>query len=220
MIFRHKSIEHIGLYAKASDEFVIAGNLNSTHFYSMLNKLSDKIVKIDIFGSPAITFFIACNKNGIVLPFFTEKYVLSTLKQELGLNIMIYEGKNTALGNVLSVNDKMCICSKYMEKKDLKRIEDTLGVETIQVDLGNYVTPGSLILLTNKGFCLSPLIKDKYDEIKSLLNISGEVVTCNTGSPFLHIGIIANSKAALVGFKTTGFEMGRIQMALDLVEQK
>ncbi|MCX8167161.1 MAG: translation initiation factor IF-6 [Candidatus Micrarchaeota archaeon] len=222
MIFRHKSIEHVGLYAKATDKYVLAGLISSSHFYSLLSKICSKTVKIDVFGSPAITFFCAMNSHGVILPYFTENYVVERIKAELDnkINIVLYDGQFTALGNLISVNDKICLASRIFDKANLKLIADSLNVEVVQIDLGNFVTPGSLILLTNKGFCLSPLIKDKYDEVKELTGLSGEIVTCNTGSPYLHIGVIANSTGAIVGHNTTGFEMGRIEMALDLVDQK
>lgn len=41
--------------------------------------------------------------------------------------------------------------------------------------------------------------------------------TVNHGVPYVGAGMVANGKGAIMGSKTTGIEMGRIEDALDLI---
>ncbi len=217
IILRHKRLEHVGLYAKACDAYAVAGEIDSPHLYNSIKQFADKIVKIDVLGSPAVTFFTAFNSNGIIFPFFVEKRVIQLFRKQ-GLSVSVYKGNLTALGNLVAANDRKAICSTLLSKSDIIAISDCLGVECLQLDLGQYLTPGSLIVVTNKGLCISPFLREKKEEIEEFFGISGEITTVNMGSGYLHIGMVANSKGALVGTKTTGFEMGRIENALDLIQ--
>lgn len=216
MILKHKSMHYVGMYAKACDACVIAGHVESSSFYNQLSSFSKKLVRIDITGSPAITFFTVLNSKSVILPFFTGDEVVSRLKSE-GLEVNLYKGKNLALGNLVAANDKGAVCSYLLEKQEVKQIGEWLGVEAVQLDIMPYSTPGSFIVPTNKGVCVSPVIRHKLSEIEEILKTKGEIVTCSMGSAFLHIGIVANSYGALVGSGSSGFEMGQVESALGLV---
>nr|MEB3860148.1 translation initiation factor IF-6 [Desulfurococcales archaeon] len=76
-------------------------------------------------------------------------------------------------------------------------------------------TIGSIIVVTNRGCIVHPDAGE--DEIKFLSQVFGVPVlpgTANFGISFVRMGIVANSKGAIVGEETRGPEIVRIQMAL------
>ena len=215
IILKHKRIDNIGLFAKACDDLVIVGNIQSESFYRQVSELAPEVIRVDIMGSPAIVFSVVLNSNGIVVPSFMSNSQIDLLKKT-GKNVHVCSS-GSAVGNLIAVNDKGGIASKRLPKKELYAMGDALGIELVDFDLGKYTTPGSLAVATNKGVCVSPSIKNMHADFEEILKVNGDIVTCNMGSPYLHIGIIANSKGAYVGHSTSGFELGQIESSLGFI---
>ena len=50
------------------------------------------------------------------------------------------------------------------------------------------------------------------------MHVPVDIGTVNLGSPYIAIGLVANSNGALVGSETTGPEIVKISHALNIVE--
>ncbi|MEM5832443.1 MAG: translation initiation factor IF-6 [Candidatus Aenigmatarchaeota archaeon] len=202
---------NIGFYGIATDRF----------FLSSFEKDFSQILKVPTFkffigDSELVGLFNAANSNGIVLPKIVKEEEIKKIKK-IGIEVIIIKEKYTALGNLIVANDKGAIVSELISKKSLKKIEECLGVEVYQTKIANIKLVGSVCFATNKGAIIH---RDASEEdlkiVKEILKVDVEKASVNLGSPFVKSGIIANSYGALVGSKTSGYELDIIARSLKL----
>jgi len=208
-LFDYYGDVNIGFYGKASDKLFISSF--EKDFSNIFNVPSKRIT---IGGTEFVGLFSAMNSNGIILPFIVRDEELEEIKK-FGLDVLVLKEKFTAIGNLVVVNDKGAIVSDLLSKKSIKSIEDVLKVEVVQASLVNSKVVGSVCFATNKGAILHREASDEDVElVKDVLKVEVERGSVNFGSPFVASGIIANSYGALIGSKTSGYELDFIIRAL------
>jgi len=212
---------NIGIFGKACDKFCLI----SRTIPERIKEKMEEVLKVKIFGLTAaetelIGLFTSLNSNGIIVPkIFNEKEieVLNKIKEEVGINLGILKTRHTAIGNLIICNDKGAIISKLLKKDDKKVVEDCLNVNTEYSTIAKLNIVGSCGIANNKG-CL--LHRDASEEeikvVEDVLKVEVGIGTVNFGSPFISSGIISNSFGALIGEKTTGAELARIEESLKL----
>jgi translation initiation factor 6 len=202
---------NIGFFGRASDKIFISSF--EEDFYDVL-KVDNK--KITIGGTKFIGLFSAMNSNGIVLPYIIKDYELKEIKK-IGLDVCVLKEKFTAIGNLIVANDKGAIVSVLLSKNSIKKIEDTLKVEVVKTKLANSNVVGSVCFATNKGAIIH---REATDEdlrlVRDVLKVDVERGSVNFGSPFVSSGIIANSYGAIIGSKTSGYELDVIFRVLKI----
>ena len=201
---------NIGLFAKTNDRMLIVPfgvpQTKST-------KLSEYLqVEQELFGSIAGTRLIGAmtvmNNNGILVPATTLDEEIQMLEQVSGLNVERLKTKFTAIGNLISSNDKGALISPLFENGVLEQVQDVLGVPTNSITVAGYVQVGSAIVATNLGGAVHPKASDEeIENISDILKVPVEPVTVNGGIPFLSYGMLANSKSVVVGSPTSGPEL-------------
>ncbi len=202
---------NIGFYGKASDKIFIS---SFDKDFSEILKVPS--FKISIGNMEFVGLLTAMNSNGIILPFIVKEEEIRKIK-ETGLDFLILKERFTALGNLILANDKGAIVSELISKKSLKQIEDVLKVEVVQSSLVNSKIIGSVAFATNKGAILHRDAKEEDIKIvKEVLKVNVESGSVNLGSPFVSSGIIANSYGALIGNKTSGYELDIILRILSV----
>ncbi len=210
-LFDYYGDVNIGFYGRASDKAFISSFDES--FSDILKVPSEKLM---IGGTEFVGLFSAMNSNGIVLPSIIKEEEVRKIKT-LGLDILILNERFTAIGNLIVVNDKGAIVSELISRKNLKLLQDVLKVEVIQANLVNSRIVGSVCFATNKGAILHREAKDEDVElVRDVLRVDVEKGSVNFGSPFISSGIIANSYGALIGSKTSGYELDVILRALQI----
>jgi len=208
---------HIGLFAKASDGLVVADASCSPKFIKSLSVLGCEVAAPSFGGVGGLAgLFCALNSNGIILPSFVEKSEIASFKK-LGLNAITMPGRFSATGNNIAANDFGAIANPELSAQDTKRISDCLGVEVVRRSVAGYLTPGSCLLATNKGFLAHNRAgEEELKELQSILRVGGANCTLNTGTAFVSICAVSNSHAAILGESSTGFEVGRAAGALGM----
>ncbi len=216
-----KGSPHIGVYIFVNDPFAfVPPGLTSHEKEVLLNTLRiNDIVETKIAGSELIGVMVAGNNNGLVLPrnILDEEYeFLRKTLSSYSLNLYISRSKHTAMGNIVLSNTKYAIVGSVLEKQEIPKIKDVLGLEDIIVrDIMYLNIPGSLGVVTDKGGVIHPDISD--DELLFLeeyFKVDFERATVNAGIPFIKSGLIANNYGVVVGEKTTGPEILRIRRGL------
>lgn len=208
-LFDYYGDVNIGLYGKASDKLFVCSF--EEELSSILNVPQKRI---SIGGTEFIGLFSAMNSNGIILPFITKDEEIKEIRK-LGLDIHVLKEKFTAIGNLMVVNDRGAIVSELVSKKSLKSIEDVLKVEAVQASLASSKIVGSVCFATNKGAIIHREASEEDIElVRNVLKVEVERGSVNFGSPFVASGIIANSYGALIGSKTSGYELDVILRAL------
>jgi translation initiation factor 6 len=183
------------------------------------NWLKAKLVYTTISNSILAGALACSNSNGILLPKLIRKEELSIIQSLFDGTIKIMETKKTAYGNLVLANDKGAVVDPSFSKSEKKQISNTLGVEAIPGEIAGLPYVGSLAVTTNKGTLAHPGIKDKEkDLLEDVLKVPVEKGTVNCGIPYIGTGLIANSRAGVVGSLTTGPEMFIIENAIDVVQ--
>ena len=206
---------NLGLYAKVSDKFCIAGNFLSEKSIEKMEKLfKTTVVKTHIAGTDLVGIFSVMNSKGLLLPSIVSENEIKILKSH-GLEVAILKTKFTALGNVILANDKGSVISELVSTHDKKIVEDVLDVEAIYTTVANLNNVGSSGVATNRGcFLHRDAESTEIKNIEHVLKVNVGIGTANFGSPFVGSCVLANSKGALVGGTTTGPEVVRVMEAL------
>lgn len=174
----------------------------------------EKIIHVSIAGTRLIGPMTVMNNNGILLPSTVSDDEIRILKQT-GLNVDRLKSKFTAIGNLISANDKGAVVSNLFKGEVDQNIKDILGVPLQTLSIGGYIQVGSMIVATNAGAIVHPIANDsEISRISEILQVEAEPATVNGGSPFLSSGILANFSSVIVGNLTTGPELIMISRGL------
>lgn len=181
----------------------------STKTTKLLDYLQiDEKVFGSIAGTRIIGAMMVMNSNGILVPATALDEEIQILRQASGLRVERLKTKFTAIGNLISSNDKGAIISPLFGNEVLEQVQDVLGVPTNSMTVGGYVQIGSAIVATNLGAAVHPKATDEeIKNISDILKVPVEPVTVNGGIPFLSYGMLANSKSVIVGSPTSGPEL-------------
>jgi len=211
----------IGVYSLATDTMVIIHpQVTKTKAQKVGEWLKVKVVSTRIGKSVLIGALACANSNGIVLPHFTQEKEIEAVKSASDLNVTVMNTKKTAYGNLILANDYGAVVDPRLGKRDVTKIEDTLGVEVMTGEIAGLPYVGSLATATNKGVLAHPLLKEEEQKIlKDVLKVHVDVGTINCGIPYVATGLIGNKYGAVAGFMTTGPELFIIGNALDVVKE-
>jgi len=207
---------YVGLFCRASDALAVADLSSSHKLLFALSKLSVPVLKATFGGWGMPGIFLAMNSNGAVVPQFCSKAEEDALKS-FGMEVFRLPGAFSAAGNNIAANDFGCIANPQIPRSTAKGIADCLGVEVVQRKVAGHLTCGSCILATNTGFLAhSKADEAELKELALILHVPGLGCTLNTGVPFVSLCAVANSKGAVLGEATSGFELGRAAQGLGL----
>ena len=160
---------------------------------------------------------VVLNNNGMLLPSTASEDEVLHLKRVTGLNVSKLESKLTAIGNLISTNDKGAIVSPLFKNEFDKQICDVLGIETHTMSVADFNQTGSMIVSTNDGAAVHPKATEKEVEtISSVLKVEVEPLTINGGIPYLSSGIVWNTRSLIVGNLTTGPELIMLSRAFKM----
>jgi translation initiation factor 6 len=207
---------NVGLFSRTNnDTLLLPFGFAETKAKKLKEYLDvEKIIHVSIAGTRLIGPMTVMNNNGILLPYTVSDDEIRILKQT-GLNVDRLKSKFTAVGNLISANDKGALVSNLFKGEADQNIKDILGVPLQTFSIGGYVQVGSMIVATNAGAIVHPLANDsEISRISEILQVEAEPATVNGGSPFLSSGIIANFSSVIVGNLTTGPELIMISRAL------
>ncbi len=212
----------IGVYSLATEETLIVPPLISGNRAKKLEEmLKVEVTRTMVGDSVLIGALASANSNGIILPHYTREEEIKAIKSACpDINVAVMETKRTAYGNMVLSNDFGALVDPRTKETDMKRIADTLGVETMKGEIAGLPYVGSLAIATNKGVLTHPLLKEEEQRLlKDVLKVHVDVGTINCGIPYVATGLIGNSHTVLAGSLTTGPELFIIGQALDVVKE-
>jgi len=202
----------VGLLGFASDRYaVLADNFPKN------DVLGVPVLNTKVYGTNLVGLLCQGNSNGILLPYFISDNDFEGIKKfgdNIGVNVGKVYDKHTALGNMIACNDKGAVLSPLIEDK---RVEDILDVEVVKNKVASSNEVGACLVATNKGFLVHHDAENQLKELEEIFKVKGLTGTVNYGFPFVKSSVIANSNGYLVGRRTSGIELGRIEDALGFV---
>ena len=179
--------------------------------------LGVEIIETTIAGTVIIGVFIAGNDSTILVPHIIHSDELEQLKSELKgkIEIKVLNTKNTALGNLIVANNKAALASVEFDNKEIKMIEDSLGIKVYRKELAGIPAIGALVVANDNAGLVHPSLSDEeIEDLEKKLNINAGPATINEGVGFIKSGVLLNNNGILVGNNTTGPEIMNIQAIL------
>ncbi len=211
----------IGVYSLVTDNMVIVpSQVSETKAKKLEEWLRVKVIRTTIGASVLVGALARANSNGIVLPHFMREEEIQAIESSSNINIAVMETKKTAYGNLILANDHGAIVDPRLKERDMKKIEDVLGVEAVPGEISGLPYVGSLAAATNKGVLTHPLLREEEQKLlKDVLKVHVDVGTVNCGIPYVATGLVGNRHGAVAGYITTGPELFIIGQALDMVKE-
>ena len=215
---------YLGVFGVATDRVVlIREGLQEKKLEVIREVLKVPVIEASIMKSRIIGILAAGNSNAIIVPWYIWDTELEEIKRkfkEYGIDteIVPFETKYTALGNLVLTNDKAALVSTKFSREEAKKIGDILGVEVERGVIAGLHAVGSAGVVTNKGGLVHPEASD--EELKwlsELFKVDVYVGTANMGVPYVGSCMLANSNGVVVGHLTTGPEIVKIEEALGLI---
>jgi len=216
-----KGDPNIGLYAVATDSFVLLGEeLNRKQTKLLKEVFQVPIITSKIYGTPFVGIFCVANKNTLLVPGIIFDTEFKSLKKQLkGIaKVEKYKTNFTALGNTILANDTYAILGENFSPMEKRKIERALKVKSRQIKIAESDCPGAYGVMTNKGAIFGSITSDpSVKELEKYLKFEVGIGTVSTGSSIVSSGIIANSNGFLVSSNSSGFEIGRIDESLGFI---
>lgn len=211
---------NVGVYVRATDEHLfVPPGLTEHNVTDLSEALGLRPVEATVGGSPLLGSLIAANSHGIVVADFASDREVEVLAAT-GLPVVrLRHARLNAAGNNILCNDKGAILNPDIPVGMAQRIANALDVELDRSAIAGVPTVGTACLATSRGVLAHPLATpDELAFIKSCLHVPARIGTVNHGHGLVGAGIAANRQGAVVGSRTTGIELGRIEEALGFLE--
>ncbi|RLF65602.1 MAG: translation initiation factor IF-6 [Thermoplasmata archaeon] len=207
----------LGIFGKANDDWLIlARGVPREAIKRAKEALDVDVVEVTIGGTSLVGSLLVLNSRGIVVSNIVYDDELKLL-EDTGLEVAIVPGKENAIGNVALVDDKAALVDPELDDETVEVLNDVLKVKVYRGTIGDSGLVGMSAVINKYGILCHPDLSD--DEEKLLKEVFGEereinIGTVNRGTPFVGSGIITNSKGVIVGDKSTGVELMRIESTL------
>ncbi|TFF92108.1 translation initiation factor IF-6 [Candidatus Thorarchaeota archaeon] len=210
---------NVGAFGIATDRFVFASpNMSEKSLDTLEKTFNLPLVQSTVATLDAVGIVAAANSNGIILPYTTSDEELAQLKEHTDINIGWIDSKMTALGNIVLANDHGAICHPDFDRKAREKMSDILDVEVVSGMVARLPIVGANSVANTEGAVVHPMATDQeIGLIAELLKVVVEVGTVNRGSPYIRLGVLANTDGMVAGSETTGVELAHISQVLGLV---
>lgn len=205
---------YVGIFSVLTDKLCLLSVTESKEKVKFISDFFDiEIFQVNIANSSLLGIFATGNKKGFVVSNIIEDYEMDTFENS-GIRIMKVP-EIIAVGNLAEFNDNNGFCSKMFSEKTKKEISKFLGIDVQYAEIANSNLIGSGLVTTNKGFIMNPnASKEEFDKISKELGVYGTAGTANYGDVFVGNSIIANTNSVLVGIRTSGHELIKIDEGL------
>jgi translation initiation factor 6 len=204
------SSPYIGVYATVGNKIGI--------FPKVLKKKDEEIVK-NILDIEIIKINLGDSTiNGAISKIYDNKIILSRacLKknkkelEDLGLKTMFLDDY-LAVGNLVAINKNGLLLSTEFNKRQATKIEKFFEKKAHVFNIANISVVGSCLALNDKHVAAFPHVDaEEFEKIKKIFKVDGNIATVNYGEGLVANGVLLNNKGILMGSKTTGHELIRI----------
>lgn len=218
---------YIGVFCRLLGDVVVCPLEATEEFLgSISDTLKVRTIRSTLGNTNLHGSLIGGNSRGFIVPYF---YDLDEISQafkkagmdldELGLVGYVSDDPHTAWGNNILATESSALANPDLSKDSLKVLEDTLDVEVMTGTIAGVKTVGSVAAHNSKGMVVHPKVnEDEKERLKELFSMDVQISTANFGSPYLGASMIVNDIGGVLGDRTSGVEMNRIENALDIID--
>jgi translation initiation factor 6 len=205
---------YVGVFCAASDEVVVvAPDVPKSAIRHIEGALETRAVVTRVGHSTVVGALLAMNSRGIVASPFAEDTELDAM----GDAVYPLPHRLSAVGNNVLCNDHGAVVHPGYDDESLAFIREVLDVPVVRGTIAGMRTTGAAAVATNKGAVCHPHARPaEMDLLKSTLRVPVMITTANYGAAQVGACMVANSRGAVVGARTTPIELGRIEEGLGL----
>ena len=207
---------YIGVYCVANESLALVPfDAPDSMISDIAEALECEVVKTTLASTNILGALAAMNSNGGIASGMASLTEIRHLREKIPFTRI--KDKLNACGNNILVNDHAALVNPELSDSAVKQVEETLQVEVVRGEIAGYKTVGSVCAVTNKGMLCHPATsKDELKTLSELFKVPAAIGTLNYGAPVIGACLVANSKGAAVGFRSTPIELGRTEDALYL----
>jgi translation initiation factor 6 len=204
----------IGVYCVANESLsLVPPDAPKSLIADIEEGMGVKVLQASLASCNILGTLTAMNSYGAITTGMATLAEIRPLKKELQFKRI--KDKLNACGNNILVNDNAALVNPDLGRSAIKQIKETLQVEVVQGMVAGHRTVGSVCIATNKGvLCHPSTTKAELEMVRSLFKVPAAIGTLNYGAPLVGASMIANSKGAAIGFRSTPIELGRVEDAL------
>ncbi|RLG20826.1 hypothetical protein DRN74_04395 [Candidatus Micrarchaeota archaeon] len=192
---------YIGIYCLLNDNYAFVAPNVDPNFEAVIRRLDVDVVKISIADTYLPALFASVNNKRIILSQLATRDEIKVFKDYFS-DVIILSTSYTAVGNLLSMNDYGIVAAKEIAEE----LKEAKAMTVAGSDL-----LGASLYANNLAFLSHPDTSDEeMEQIRKVLKVDGGKGTVNFGDPMVATGIIGNKKGIIVGERSTGPEMNRI----------
>ncbi|HLE53673.1 MAG TPA: translation initiation factor IF-6 [Thermoplasmata archaeon] len=205
---------YIGVFCAANDDLLLhARPVPRSAVKHISESLDVRSVGTNVAQSTVVGSLVALNSNGIL----TSPFIDSGELEAIDAPVYPLPNRLSAVGNNVLCNDHGALVHPGYDDDAVAFIHEALGVPVVRGTVAGVKTVGATAVATNKGVLCHPYAKPgEMDVIKETLRVPVAITTANYGSALVGACMVANSKGAVVGSRTTPIELGRIEEGLSL----
>ena len=207
---------YIGVYSVANENFALVPlNSYKTFETDIRESLGVEVEYASIAGTNVIGSLMAVNSYGAVVSRMAFDREIEIISKHVPAGRL--DDRLNAAGNNILVNDHAALVNPRIKRRAIKGIEDLLQVEVIQENVAGCNTVGSACVVTNKGaLCHPKTSKEDLEMLGSIFKVPASIGTLNYGTALVGACMIANTRGATVGSRSTPIELGRVEDGLGL----
>jgi translation initiation factor 6 len=205
---------YIGVYCVANESLALVPFDAPEALVSDISEaLGCEVMNATLASTNILGALAAMNSYGGIVSGMAPLAEMRPLRKKLPFKRI--KDKLNACGNNILVNDNAALVNEELSDSAVKQIKEALQVEVVQGSIAGYNTVGSVCAVTNKGILCHPATsKEEMKMLSDLFKVPAAIGTLNYGAPVIGASLIANSKGAAVGFRSTPIELGRVEDAL------
>ena len=210
---------YVGVFAHASTGcLLVRRDIDDDTTAAIAEELGVESVPITIGGSGTVGALAAGNDHGLVVSSQLTDREREAISDATDGDVVELPGRINAAGNVVLANNTGAYVHPELNDEAVARVEEALNVPVVRGALGDRQTVGTAAVATNAGVLCHPQSREAEVEIlEDHLDAYVDLGTINYGAPLLGSGLLATDEGFVVGEKTTGPEIGRIEDTLGFI---
>lgn len=210
---------YIGVFARTTNDcLLIRPDAETDQQRGFSDELDVPVVATTIGGSGTVGALAVGNENGFLVSSRITDRERTHIEEETNLPVTELPGRINAAGNVVLANDFGAYVHPDLNHSAVQTVKEALSVPVQRGDIAGVYTVGTAAVATNRGVLCHPKATDAtLDALEELLDVPADIGTINYGGPLVGSGLLANEAGYIVGERTTGPELGRIEAALDYI---
>ena len=207
---------YVGVFARATDHcLLVRPDVDADLRESLASEFGVPAVATTIGGSGTVGALATGNNNGLLVSSRIQERERERIRSAVDLTVTELPGRINAAGNVVLANDTGAFVHPDVPREAVQTVTDALEVPVLRGTLAGVQTVGTAGVVTNRGVLCHPKSTDEtLDELEEQFGVPADIGTINYGGPLVGSGLVANDTGYIVGERTTGPELGRIDSAL------